>query len=96
MPTQSVYHRTEAVIRSFLNSLGRECGAINSSTNLCRGLGITSDEGVDLVLDLCEAFNLYLPEDFNAVVHDDGCRGRSMSELVSRIGTFVSEKEHVA
>ncbi len=95
MPTQSVHDHTTTVIRSYLASLGRECGPVSTKTNLNRDLGITSDEGVDLVLDLCEEFSVDLPADFNAVVHDDGRRGRSMSELVNYIETFVAATEQV-
>jgi acyl carrier protein len=56
-------------------------------------VGLTSDDGVNLVLDLCTEFGIELPVDFNAVVHDNGSRERTFGELVNRVGGFLKAKE---
>ncbi len=52
---------------------------------------VSSDEGVDFVLGLCEALHVELPEDFNPFVHESGRRGLRVSEMMSRVENFVSQ-----
>lgn len=58
-------------------------------------VGLSSDDGVMLVLDLCQEFEITLPDDFSATVHDDGRRDRTFGELVTLIGACVKSKERV-
>ena len=62
-------------------------------TKLVRELGLSSDDGVLLVLDLCNEFQIVLPDDFNAVVHDDGRRDRTFGELTEWLDSFIRAKE---
>lgn len=78
-----------ACLRGFLQSSGRQDVAIEEKTDLMTGVGMTSDEGIDFVLDLCAAFNFDFPGDFNPVVHPDGTRGRRVGELIRAVASLV-------
>lgn len=77
----------------FLRSSGRTDLAIHDRTSLLNDVGMSSDEGIDFVIDLCEAFEVDLPKDFNPIVHDDGRRGRSVGEVVDAVAAIVSTEE---
>lgn len=78
---------------SFLKSIGHDTPVISDQTNFIRDLDLTSDQGVDFVLDLCEEFDVEFPLDFNPFVHDSGYRGRRFGELVAYVTTFLSTLE---
>jgi len=82
-------------LRQFLSSTGRPNVALTESTHLINDLGLTSDEGVDFVLDLCEAFGFDFPQDFNPFVHDDGRRGRRLGEMIRAVVSHVPAKQEV-
>lgn len=73
----------------FLESTGRQNVVLYDNTHLTRGLGLSSDEGVDFVLDLCRAFAFDFPKSFNPFVHDDGRRGRRIHEMVAAIAACL-------
>jgi hypothetical protein len=77
-------------LRRFFRSLGRDIPEINGDTDLIRGTGASSDEGVDFAIDLSDALGVEVPNDFNPFVHESGQRGRRFSELVERAREFVS------
>ncbi|MBX3356446.1 MAG: hypothetical protein KF724_12190 [Phycisphaeraceae bacterium] len=77
--------RVISTLEAFLRSTGREGVTLSDTTNLHADLGMASDEGLDLVLDLCEAFDFDFPHDFNPVVHESGRRGRRVGELIAAI-----------
>lgn len=78
-------------LRAFLDSTGRAGQEFGDNTNLIRDLGLSSDEGVDFVLDLCVALRVELPEDFNPFVHESGRRGLRVSEMIGCVENFVSK-----
>lgn len=82
-----------ACLRKFLASTGRAKLAFDGRTDLIRDLGLTSDEGVDFVLDLCDSFAFEFPTDFNPFVHDDGRRGRRLDEMVRAVEQLLSVVE---
>jgi len=91
MKDNSVRSIIPRCLRAFLESTGRAGQGFGNNTNLIRDLGLSSDEGVDFVLDLCEALHVELPEDFNPFVHESGRRGLRVSEMISRVENFVSQ-----
>lgn len=82
-----------ACLGQFLASTGRANLVFDDRANLIRDLGLSSDEGVDFVLDLCDTFSFEFPADFNPFVHDDGRRGRSLIEMIRAVENFVSAAE---
>ena len=90
---ESIRQRVERCVRKFASGSGHDAANLDDQTDLARGLGMSSDEGLDLVLDLCEEFHFDFPRDFNPVVHDTGKRGRRLGELVHRVEGMLSGKE---
>jgi len=80
-------------LRRFLDTTGRGSVAFDDRTHLMRDLGLSSDEGVDFVLDLCEALGFELPEDFNPFVHESGRRGLRVGEMVGAVTNLVPAAE---
>ncbi len=90
---ESIRQRVERCVRKFATSTGHDAAKLDDQTDLARGLGLSSDEGLDLVLDLCEAFDFDFPRDFNPVVHETGKRGRRLGELINKVEQLLSGKE---
>ena len=78
-------------LRQFLDSTGRAGDRFGDDTNLVRGLGLSSDEGIDFVLDLCDVLRVELPDDFNPFIHESRRRGLRVSEMIHRVEKFVSQ-----
>ena len=93
MDKPEVSRRVTIVIEGYLSAAGQDCPTLMPSTNLVRDTGLSSDDGVNLVLDLCTEFDISLPEDFNAAVQDDGKSDRTLDELVTYIEALTSTQE---
>lgn len=85
--------RAECVICQFAQGLGKECRTVKLDDDLHNGLGLSSDEGVLLVLEICDEFGIELPDDFNAVVDDCGTKGRRFEQLVEEIQALLNSEE---
>jgi len=85
--------KVELCVRKFAASTGGEPNLLDDQTDLAAGLGLSSEDGLDLVLDLCEAFEFDFPPDFNPVVHETGRRGRRLGELIESVEQLLREKE---
>lgn len=96
MSNDEVAKRVAKTLSNYLSSLGQSLKkAPVSSAKLIQDMGLSSDDGVMLVLDLCQDFEINLPDDFSATVHDDGRRDRTFGELVALVGASVNSKEQV-
>ncbi len=93
MSSESIRQRVERCVQKFALSAGHDAAKLDDQTDLASGLGLSSDEGLDLVLDLCEEFEFNFPQDFNPVVHDTGRRGRRLGELVRKVEVMLDDKE---
>ena len=82
-------------VLEFFHSLGRDVGEINDDTNLIRGTGASSDEGVDFAIDLSDVIGVEVPHDFNPFVHPSGERGMKLRELVEHCEQFLAAKKGV-
>lgn len=69
------------VIRGFLEMNDRGCPKLRDETTLHQQAGLSSDDGVCITLELAREFNVVIPDDFNAVVHESGQRSRTVDEL---------------
>ena len=90
MSGTSIQSTIRRCLRNFLDSTGRTAVKFGDNTNLIRDLGLSSDEGVDFVLDLCETLQVELPEDFNPFIHETGRRGLRVFEMIRRVESFAS------
>lgn len=91
MTDTSVQSTVRRCLREFLDSTGRAGEDFGENTNLTRGLGFSSDEGIDFVLELCDALRIELPEDFNPFIHESRNRGRLVSEMIKQVESYVSQ-----
>ncbi len=91
-PTDDIAGRVQSCVRRFLDSYGRADERFTGRTNLATGLGLSSDEGLDLVLDLCEEFDYDFPGDFNPVVHESATRGNSINDLIAAVQHHLSTR----
>lgn len=88
--SQSIEDRVHACLTRFVQGCGVAVPVLKPNTDLHGGLGLTSDQGVEFVLDLCEEFSFDFPKEFNPVVHDSGKRGRKVQELVAEVERMLS------
>ena len=86
----SMPEKVKKALVDFFGSLGRVIDPINDDTDLIRGTGASSDEGVDFVLDLVDVLGVDIPDDFNPFVHPSGKRGMKFRELVKHAEHFVA------
>src|SRR5438046_1449366 len=91
--SKKVHDRVHELLQEFLNSTGRVGVKIHDQTHLKDDLGLSSDEGVDFALDLCDGFKTEFPLDFNPFIEDSGRRGRKFNELVQAVETLLSTAE---
>lgn len=91
--SESIRQQVERCVKKFAACSGHNADQLDDQTDLARGLGLSSDEGLDLVLDLCEQFDFDFPHDFNPVVHESGRRGRRMAELILMVEQMLGGKE---
>ncbi|QDT66482.1 acyl carrier protein [Calycomorphotria hydatis] len=66
--------------------------SISNDSKLKEDLGIESDQGIDLVLQMGEAFGVRFPDDFNPVIHESGERSRTFGELVEYTESFLAKE----
>lgn len=90
MSDTPVRSTVRSCLRDFLDSTGRTNVEFRENSHLIRDLGLSSDEGVDFVLDLCNALRVELPQDFNPFIHESGDRGRRVSEMIERVEHLVA------
>jgi hypothetical protein len=90
----SIINVPEAVktaLVEFFRGLGRGIDELDDETDLIKGTGATSDEGVDFAIDLSDILGVPVPNSFNPFVHPSGHRGMKLRELTDHAGRFVQE-----
>ena len=86
---QNVRANVEQVLRDFFTTKGQKLVPISSDLNMIADLGLKSDEGIDLALDLEDCFNIEISHELNPIVHKDGHRGVTFGELVTTIEGLI-------
>lgn len=84
--------RVTLCLQAFLRSIGHEVPEPTDELDLVRDLGLESDQGLDFALDLEDALECKLPEDFNPIVHVSGKRGMRLRELVRWIESYIESR----
>lgn len=82
-------------LNEFLAKDGRDNVQVTNDTNMIQNLGLTSLQGLEFVLDLCEEFNVDLPDKFNPFVNDTENRGRTFEEMIDAVRTYLPSEEPV-
>ena len=90
---KDVRERIQRLINEFLAKDGHKHRQILNTTNMIKDLGLSSLQGVDFALDLCDEFCAELPNDFNPFVHDAERRGRTFDEMVSAVESLLANLE---
>lgn len=86
MPQQkSVEDRVRRLLGEFLQRSGIRDVEIRPAADLGKDVGLTSLQGIDFVLDLCDEFQFDFPADFNPFVDDERRRGQTFDGLVKAI-----------
>jgi acyl carrier protein len=65
---------------------------IHATTDLIKDVGLTSLQGLEFVLDLCDEFNFDFPADFNPFVDDERRRGQTFDGLVKAIEQHLASE----
>jgi acyl carrier protein len=87
---KTIEQRVRDKLASFLADSGNSDVELCSSTNLIDGIGLTSREGMEFVLDLCDEFEFEFPTDFNPFVDDQLCRGQTLDGLIKAVEGHLS------
>jgi len=92
MSTQTA-QRIEHCLQKYLPETKDGRAALTPETDLISGLGLSSDQGVELVLDLCDAFEFDFPKAFNPLVHPSGRRAMKWGELITTVESMIEGQE---
>lgn len=65
---------------------------IGPTTDLIKDVGLTSLQGIEFVLDLCDEFQFEFPADFNPFVNDERRRGQTLHGLVKAIERHLASE----
>lgn len=81
----TVEQRVRRQLEKFVTKSGGTQVQIAPKTDLIKDVGLTSLQGVEFVLDLCDEFEHEFPADFNPFVDDERERGQTFGGLVKQI-----------
>jgi acyl carrier protein len=65
---------------------------IRATTDLIEGAGLTSLQGLEFVLDLCDEFDFDFPTDFNPFVDDERRRSQTFDGLVKAVERHLASE----
>lgn len=82
---KTVEERVRRQLRSFLSKCDIRDVEIRATTDLIKEAGLSSLQGLEFVLELCEEFDFDFPADFNPFVDDERCRGQTFDGLVRTV-----------
>ena len=82
---ETVADRLRRQLGGFLQKSGIRDLEIRPNMDLIKDAGLTSLQGLEFVLDMCDEFQFDFPADFNPFVNDERRRGQTFSGLVTAI-----------
>jgi acyl carrier protein len=82
---ETIEQRLRRQLESFLEKSEVRSVEIRPTTNLINDAGLTSLQGLEFVLDLCDEFDFDFPANFNPLVDDERHRGQTFEGLVRAI-----------
>lgn len=86
----TIEERVRRQLTDFLLKSGIRDVDILPATDLIKDVGLTSLQGLEFVLELCDEFHFEFPPGFNPFVDDERRRGQTFDGLVKTI------KRHLA
>ncbi|HVC95666.1 MAG TPA: acyl carrier protein [Pirellulales bacterium] len=87
-----VEERVRRQLAGFLLRSGTRDVEIRATTDLIKDAGLTSLQGLEFVLDLCDEFHFDFPTDFNPFVDDERRRGQTFDGLVKAIERHLASE----
>jgi acyl carrier protein len=90
--TKTVEDRVRRQLGSFLSKSNIRGVEIRATTDLIKDTGLTSLQGLEFVLDLCDEFDFNFPPDFNPFVDDERRRGQTFQGLVKAVERNLANK----
>ena len=86
MPDRNaVENRVRLKLETFLQNSEARGVDLRVGTDLIKDAGLTSLQGLEFVLDLCDEFGFEFPADFNPFVDDERQRGQTFDGLVTAV-----------
>ena len=89
---KTVEERVRRQLGSFLLKSDIRDVEILATTDLIKDAGLTSLQGLEFVLDLCDEFDFDFPADFNPFVDDERRRGQTFDGLVKAIERHLASE----
>lgn len=87
---KSIEDRVREKLLSYLAHTDNPKVEFSSTTNLLDGIGLTSREGMEFVLDLCDEFEFEFPANFNPFVDDQLHQGQTFDGMVKAVLQHLS------
>ena len=85
--------RVQQRLKEFLRKDGRGDLVVGDDADMIKNLGLSSLQGLEFVLDLCDEFEVEFPPEFNPFIHDKERRGRTLEEMVSTVEGYLATTE---
>lgn len=89
---KTIEERARRKLGSFLLKAEIRDVEIRATTNLIEDIGLTSLQGLEFVLDLCDEFAFDFPANFNPFVDDERRRGQTFDGLVKAIEQHLASE----
>lgn len=89
---KTVEERVRCQLGGFILNSGVRDVEIHATTDLIKDAGLTSLQGLEFVLDLCDEFNFDFPAVFNPFVDDERRRGQTLDGLVKAIERHLASE----
>jgi acyl carrier protein len=90
--TKAIEERVRRQLSSFLSKSDIQDIEIRATTDLIKDAGLTSLQGLEFVLDLCDEFEFDFPADFNPFVDDERRRGQTFDGLVKAVECHLASE----
>lgn len=86
---KAVEDRVRRRLLSFLAKSDIHDVEVHLGTDLIRDTSLSSLQGLEFVLDLCDEFEFDFPADFNPMIDDEQRRGQTFGGLVNAINRYL-------
>lgn len=88
----TVESRVRRLLGNFLQKSAIRDVGIHPTMDLLKDTGLTSLQGVEFVLELCDEFDFEFPADFNPLVDDKRRRGQTFQGLAKAVKLHLANK----
>jgi acyl carrier protein len=89
---KTVDERVRLQLGSFLLKSDVQQAELGPTADLIKDIGLTSLQGVEFALDLCDEFKFEFPANFNPFVDDERRRGQTLQGLVKAVERHLASE----